>query len=157
MKMGLQPTNNYSFPNHQTMNEEPTNETPTSPDIIGEEMKMPANSNVMPEPEEKAKVRGPVILIIGLLLLAILAGLIMWFMNLMNQPTPTPAPAPVERPTDEENNEPESTTAEAQTDNLEVVSTSDEISAIEADIEATDIEALDAELEAIEAELDAAF
>lgn len=138
------------------MNEEQTEDTTPTNDVVGEDMKMPENSGpVIDTPEEKA-VRGPVILMLGLLLLAVLVGLVLWFTNLNSTPA-APVPAPVERPTDEENNEPESTTAEAQTDNLETVSTSDEISAIEADIEATDIEALDAELEAIEAELDASI
>ena len=57
--------------------------------------------------------------------------------------------------TAEENNEPESTTADAQVQALETVSTSNEIEAIEADIESTDLDELDAELEAIDAELDA--
>ena len=139
------------------MNEENQNETPQVPDFSGEEMKMPENSTVtIEEPEEKSAIRGYTILILGVLLLAILVGLFLWFASLNNEPA-EPLPAPVERPTPEENNEPESTTAEAQTDNLEVVSTSDEIAAIEADIEATDLEALDAELEAIEAELEAEF
>ncbi len=141
------------------MNEEPTNETPSVPNFSTEEMKMPENSTSVAEfePEEKSAVRGPVILVLGVLLLVILVGLFLWFTNMQKAQVVAPVPAPIERPTPEENNEPESTTAEAQTDNLEVVSTSDEISAIEADIEATDLEALDAELEAIEAELEASF
>lgn len=139
------------------MNEETNNETPQAPSFEGEEMKMPENASVDMQVEEKSAVSGPVILVLGLLLLGILIGLYLWFSNMTNTQDVMPQPIEVERPTDEENNEPESTTAEAQTDNLETVSTSDEISAIEADIEATDIEALDAELEAIEAELDAAI
>ena len=139
------------------MNEEQTNDTAPTSEFVEEEMKMPENTTPLYETEEKTGVRGPVILVLGVALLAILIGLVLWFMNINNTPEATPTPTPVERPTPEENNEPERTTAEAQTDNLEIVSTSDEISAIEADIEATDIEALDAELEAIEAELDAAI
>lgn len=139
------------------MKEEQTNEATPSPEFVEEEMKMPENTTPLYETEEKTAVRGPVILVLGVALLAVLIGLVLWFMNISNTPEPTPTPTPIERPTPEENNEPESTTAEAQTDNLEAVSTSDEITAIEADIEATDLEALDAELEAIEAELDAAI
>jgi len=138
------------------MNEEPTNETSPTPEFESEEMKMPENTTPLYETEEKSAVSAPVILVLGILLIAVLAGLFLWFNSLNNTPE-APVPTPIERPTPEENNEPESTTAEAQTDNLEVVSTSDEIAAIEADLEATDIEALDAELEAIEAELNAAI
>jgi cytoskeletal protein RodZ len=138
------------------MNEEPTNNQTPPTDVVGEEMKMPENSTLPDQPTEKP-VRGPILLSIGVLLFAVFVGLVLWFMSFQSAPTPTQTPTPITRPTAEENNEPESTTAEAQTDNLGAVSTSDEISAIEADIEATDIEALDAELQAIEAELDAAF
>jgi len=138
------------------MNEEQNNPHTTPHDDIGEEIKLPENAAPLSDPDEQP-VRGPVILFIGILLLAILVGLVLWFMSMQNNNTPEPAPALDTRPTPEENNEPESTTAEAQTDNLETVSTSDEISAIEADLEATDLEALDAELNAIEAELDASI
>jgi cytoskeletal protein RodZ len=140
------------------MNEEPNNQdNPQPPAFAGEEMKMPENSAVEPVVTEKPAVPGAMLLILGVLLMAILVGLFLWFTTMQENTEPTAPPAPIERPTPEENNEPESTTAEAQTDNLETVSTSDEISAIESDIEATDIESLDAELEAIEAELDAAI
>lgn len=139
------------------MNEEQTNDTPVTPAGVEEEMKMPENASPAFEIEEKPAVRGPVILLLGVLLLAVLIGLVWWFMNLTGNQAVNTAPTPIQRPTAAENNEPESTTAEAQTDNLGVVSSSDEIAAIEADIEATDIEALDAELGAIEAELDSAF
>lgn len=135
------------------MNEELNQETTPASEPVSEEVKMPQSDVPVTEEAEEKPVRGPVILLLGVLLLAVLVGLVLWFTNI-NQ-TPEPVPAPVERPTDEENNEPESTTAEARTDNLETVSSSDEITAIEADLEATNIEALDAELEAIEAELEA--
>ena len=94
--------------------------------------------------------------IIGLLIVIltmILIGLYIWSQMLASAPVNPPVTP--ERPTAEENNEPESTTAEAQTEVLETVSTSDEISLIEADLEATDLDSLDTELKAIEAELDA--
>jgi len=77
-----------------------------------------------------------------------------WFLTLESAEV---EPAPIERPSREENNEPESTTAEAQVDTMQAVSTSDEITAIEADVEATNLESLDAELNAIDAELEAAL
>lgn len=140
------------------MNEEKksTPEEVNTPDFTGEEMKMPENIDTQPKLKQKSSViNGPLLLILTVLLVAILAGMYYWFSTLTSTPvavTPT-----VERPTVEENNEPESTTAEAQTEVLEVVSTSDEITAIEADIEATDLDSLDAELEAIDAELEAAL
>ncbi|MEM9336994.1 MAG: hypothetical protein AAGA35_04020 [Patescibacteria group bacterium] len=127
------------------------------PDFSNEEMKMPEGAAV-PETEEKISDKSPfgiVIVVLVVLLLAILAGLYFWYSSLVNQPVAVPAPT--ERPTAEENNEPESTTAEAQADTLNVVSTSDELQAIEADIESTDLDSLDAELEAIDAELEAAL
>jgi hypothetical protein len=135
------------------MNDELHKDATSTPDFSGEEMKLPENSTPPAQPE-KSVVSAPILLLLGVLLIGLLAGLYLWFNSLNNAPEPVPAQI-IERPTPEENNEPESTTAEAQTDNLEVMSTSDEISAIEADIEATDLESLDAELEAIEAELNA--
>jgi cytoskeletal protein RodZ len=139
------------------MNEETTNQNSEQPTQVEEEMVLPENSYPLTDAPKKPAVPGLVLVILGLLLLMILAGLFLWFSTMQNSPAPAPTPTPIERPTAEENNEPESTTAEAQTDNLETFSTSDEISAIEADLEATDIESLDAELDAIEAELDAAI
>lgn len=136
------------------MNEEQNIPTP---DFEGEEMKMPENTDApqMPPAEKSSIINGPLLAVLAILLIAILGGMYYWFSTL----TPTePAPAPVvERPTAAENNEPESTTAEAQTEVLNTVSTSDEIEAIEADLEATDLDSLDAELEAIDAELEAAL
>lgn len=139
------------------MNEETQNNQ--TPEFEGEEMKMPENVDTPAEETESAPsvINGPLLAVLAVLLVVILGGMYLWLVS-MNAPEPQPTPAPaVERPTPEENNEPESTTAEAQTESLQTVSTSDEIEAIEADLEATDLESLDAELEAIEAELDAAL
>lgn len=138
------------------MNEETQNTTPQTPNFDGEKMKMPENSGMKVEQHEvKSVTTGPILVILAILLVGILGGLYYWFGTL--ESTPVPITTPIERPTPEENNEPESTTAEARTENMETVSTSDEIAAIEADLEATDIETLDAELEAIEAELNASI
>lgn len=128
-----------------------------APDLTGEEMKMPENSTVTPTrtDDESTPVNGIIIAVLAILLIAILAGMYYWFSQLTNQ-VEIPAPV-VERPTAEENNEPESTTAEATVETQSALSTSDEIAAIEADIEATDLDALDAELTAIDAELEAAL
>lgn len=130
-----------------------------SPDFTEEEMKMPENASVEsgePGPEEKSVVNGPLLLLLAVLLAIVLGGMYYWFDSMQTQPPVTP-PAPVERPTPEENDEPESTTAEAQVEQLNTVSSSDEIEAIEADIEATDLDSLDAELDAIDAEIEAAL
>ena len=132
-----------------------------APDLAGEEMKMPetaVSKDTSPAPST-APLNGIIILILILLLVFILGGLYMWFSQLMMGDSPsTTQPAPVvERPTAEENNEPESTTAEAAVETQQALSTSDEIAAIEADLEATDLDALDAELNAIDAELEAAL
>ncbi len=104
-----------------------------------------------PVPETVAN--GPVLFLLVVLLIGILGGMYYWFIVLQNQ-TSNPVAVPV-RPTAEQNNEPESTTAEAQVEALNTVSTSDELNAIEADLESTSLDGLEAELQAIEAELEA--
>jgi flagellar basal body-associated protein FliL len=120
-------------------------------------MKMPENMGTHPVQKKQSAtpVNGIIIAVLAVLLICILGGMYYWFSQLTNQVAPT-APV-VERPTAEENNEPESTTAEAAVETQAALSTSDEITAIEADIEATDLESLDAELNAIDAELNAAL
>ena len=136
------------------MNDETQNQNPVDIDAIPEsEMKMPAGTEA---PESEKSSMGIILGVLIVILVLILGGLYLWGTTLQ-QATPEPTPAAVERPTAEENNEPESTNAEADVETLETVSTSDEIEAIEADLEATDLDALDAELQAIEAELDAAL
>ena len=104
------------------------------------------------EPESIAN--GPILLLLIVLLLAILGGMYRWFVILEREIPTFPSSL---RPTAALNNEPESTTAEAQVEAYGVVSTSDEIPAIEADIEGTNLDSLEGELDAIEAELDAAI
>jgi flagellar basal body-associated protein FliL len=112
------------------------------------------NDNQKVEPESVAN--GPILVLLIVLLISVLGGMYYWF-TLMQKNSTTPIIVPSLRPTPEMNNEPESTTAEAQVEALEIVSTSDEVPAIEADIENTDLNSLDAELDAIEAELEAAL
>jgi len=128
---------------------------PEAPDFSSEEMKMPETTMVQSGSQtETTIINGPLLVVLAVLLVIILGGMYYWFSTLNY--VPDAQPAPIERPTDEQNNEPESTTAEAQVDTMQTVSTSDELSAIEADLEATDLDSLDAELDAIDAELDAA-
>ena len=120
-------------------------------------MKMPESdiaSITDPEVKERSAF-GLIIAILIVLLIAILAGLYVWYSTLIEQPISFEEVNT--RPTAAENNEPESTNAEAQAESMNVVSTSDELSAIEADLESTDLESLDTEMEAIDAELEAAM
>lgn len=141
------------------MNEEQT-EIQT-PNFEGEEMKMPENTDAPPTTKEGASStinsNGIILIILSLLLILILGGMYYWFSTLNTLSDIQPTPPHVERPTAEENNEPESTTAEAQTEAMQVTSTSDEIQAITADLEGTDLDSLDAEMAAIDAEIEAAL
>jgi hypothetical protein len=109
--------------------------------------------NQVIEPESVAN--GPVLILLIVLLFSVLGGMYYWF-RVLNNNTPVINPAAL-RPTAAQNNEPESTTAEAQVEALGAVSTSDEVPAIEADVESTNLDSLDAELDAIEKEIDAAL
>jgi len=97
-----------------------------------------------------SKNQGLVIGVLGLLLVALFASLIYWYI-VANRPLPA-APTPL-RPTYETNREPESTNAQAQVDSFGVMSTSDELGAIEADLESTNLDALEAEMIQINEEL----
>lgn len=133
----------------------PENNSVNTPNFEGEEMKMPENSNFKTETTatESTVVSSPILIVLTVLLVIILGGMYYWF-NAINSQTPTVTPA-AERPTAAENNEPESTTAEAQVETMQALSTSDEINAIEADLEATNLDSLTTELDAIDAEINA--
>jgi len=91
---------------------------------------------------------------LGLLILAlmvILGGLYLWSEELQKQ-TIVPQPE-TPRPTALENNEPESNNAEAEVETMQVMSTSDEINAIQADLESTNLDTLTNELITIDAAL----
>lgn len=93
-------------------------------------------------------------LIIGALIIVlalVLGGLYVWSRMMIDPATPIPTP---ERPSAAQNNEPESTTAEARAETLDVVSTSDELDVIEADLEATKLDDFESDLNAIDAELE---
>lgn len=82
-------------------------------------------------------------------LIAILAGLLIWLYTLQ-QPEASPQPAAT-RPTAEENNEPESTTAEAAAQTQAVMSPSTDLDAIATDLAGTKIIDLEASFADIEA------
>ncbi len=120
---------------------------PVVPDV---EMKMPEDNFIESDSDSNTKQLGIILGVLIVLLVLILGGLYLWG-STMNPEGLESAPEAVQ-PAPAENNEPESTTADAQVQALDIVSTSDEISAIEADIENTDLDELDAELDAIDAE-----
>ncbi len=127
------------------------------PNIEGMEMKMPENADLLTAENTNKRnvISGPLLLILALLLILILAGMYYWFGTLSTAPTTIPPEST--RPTAEQNNEPESTTAEAETDMMRVTSPSDELDAIEADIAATNLDTLDIELQTIDTEIEAAL
>ena len=126
------------------------------PDFEGEVMKLPTVNTGRPvaAPVRQSVLSLPIIIILFLLLSAILSGFYYWYTIVMKEASLIPVTT---RPTNEQNNEPESTTAEARTGVLDVVSTSDELSAISADVMSTNLDDLENEVPAIETELNAAL
>ncbi len=124
------------------------------PNFEGEEMKVPPTMQVKEAEEPNTSlVSGPILILLFVILLMLLGGIYYWYTMLMNgQVASTPT-----RPTIEMNNEPESPTAEARTAATDVVSTSDELDAINADIESTRFDDLEDSFVAIENELGSAL
>lgn len=122
------------------------------PEVGDVPMHMPEGTTKTVAEEVVPIANGPILLLLVALLLIVLGGMYYWYTILQNQASSNPT---YTRPTADQNNEPESTTAEAQVEMIQVVSTSDEISAIEADLDSTNLDSLDAELNAIDAELNA--
>jgi hypothetical protein len=116
---------------------------------------LPPDARPLPESaptEEHISHFGLIIGILIVVLALVLIGLYVWSQMMARPAAPLPTPV---RPTAAENNEPESTTAEARAQTLDIVSTSDELGAIEADLEATALDDFVTELNAIDAELEA--
>ncbi len=120
-------------------------------------MRLPTvgTARIIPSNPKQAVLSLPILILLFLILVAILGGFYYWYTIVMSQAVTTADP--LARPTTAENNEPESTTAEARTQVLDVVSTSDEVGSIKSDIDSTNLGDLDAEVNPIEAELDAAL
>ncbi|MEL6805220.1 MAG: hypothetical protein AAFO91_15725, partial [Bacteroidota bacterium] len=113
------------------------------------EMRLP-DTPVKEVEETKAQIPLMPIILFGLVLILIglLGGLLWWGSTFFMTPAiVTPEPI-ITRPTAEENNEPESSNAEAEVDVLNALSTSNELSAIESDLFGTEIDSLDKELQA---------
>lgn len=122
------------------------------PNLDDVTMHMPESNGAAAKTTPGKRVAGgPILLILVFILVLILGGMTWWYYNLTNPPVMPTEPI---RPTAEQNNEPESTTAEARTQVAETFSTSDTLSAIEADLAGTDIAPLDADFAAIESVLD---
>ena len=123
------------------------------PNFEGEEMKLPESDEQYLDAEKPQTKSSPWVLVFLFIFLSlILAGLIYWYQLATQLPLLEPAPT---RPTAEMNQEPETTNAVAEVESLDVMSTSDEIPAIEADLESTDLNNLETELLQIETELEA--
>ncbi len=129
----------------------------TPPTFKDDELKVPESSRLRKAaftPIEKTRFAPMILGTLIVLLLLVLGGLYYWHSIITQAPIVTSVSG---RPTEEQNQEPESETARAQEQALEVMSTSDELYAIEADIEGTNLETLESELNAIDAELNAAL
>jgi len=125
------------------------------PHFEGEKMRMPSEPvSTGIENKAEGETRGAFIIIMFIALIVILAGLFYWYYTSMQVPVIAPEPS---RPTLETNKEPETTTATAQVESYAAMSTSDELSAIEADLESTNLDSLDTELNQIDTELQAAI
>jgi hypothetical protein len=126
------------------------------PNFEGEAMHIPVAKANLPAVDDTNPrlLTAPIIILLFLILVAILAGFYYWYTIVMSEQVVAPNDT---RPTAEQNNEPESTTAEARTGLMDVVSTSDELDAIAADAQSTNLEDLTTETTAIEAELNAAI
>ncbi len=126
------------------------------PNFENEAMHVPSTrvSTPLTEPTTPRLLSAPIIILLFLILVAILAGFYYWYTLVMQEQVTIPTST---RPTAEQNNEPESTTAEARTDLMDVVSTSDELEAIAADAQSTNLEDLTSEITPIETDLEAAI
>lgn len=93
---------------------------------------------------------GPILGVLIIMLVLILGGLYLWGSMLSQEASVMEEKTLI-------NNEPETPRADADTQILETLSPSDEISAIEADLSATNLDSLDSDLVTIDAELGAAL
>ena len=121
------------------------------PDVPKYKLKLPVDTVLETEETTRQFSAVPILLGVVALLVAILAGRYFWFVFEPN--TPAEIENSSQRPTAEENDEPESTTAEARTDTLEAMSESINLDVIESDLSGTFIDPLDLQIGAIEAAL----
>lgn len=119
--------------------------------ISDEELKMPDEPFLKSDFTEKTphSYLGVILAVLIVILCILLGGLYLWSTTL----TTAPATESVTRPTAENNNEPESTNAEADVETTQAVSTSNDLGVIEADLESTNLTELDSGLADIDSEL----
>jgi hypothetical protein len=122
------------------------------PNFEGEKMKMPSQKVASATADNATSgTKGIFIVVLFIALAVILVGMFYWY-NL-GEVVPAEDNAPL-RPTAEMNKEPETTNAVAEVDSFSALSTSDELSAIEADLESTNLDGLEAELGQVETEIE---
>ncbi len=124
------------------------------PKFEGEKMKMPSQK-LDGASSNSSQPKGIFIVILFVALAMILVGIFFWYKTLNEVPTLITPTAT--RPTTETNKEPETTTATAQVESFNALSTSDEINTIEADIESTNLDSLENEMPQIEAGMDSSL
>lgn len=118
------------------------------PEIPKEALKFPSTSPSVDRPNTFRWV----LIALVFVLVAILIALVVWLFLMRDTPATPAALNTAERPTVEENDEPESTTAEVAAEAQQVMSPSTEIDAIETDINSTqeiDLDPLFADIEAM--------
>jgi hypothetical protein len=125
-----------------------------TPRFKKDELKMPQeNFGTQNIVDDRPSYFGVILSMLIIVLMAILGGLYAWSeLILKNKTVEVPAAT---RPTAAENNEPESTTAEAQTETLGAMSPSDEVDAIESDLMSTPFEdeVFEAQIQNIESDI----
>jgi len=120
-------------------------------DLSDVELKMPEENFLGTESEAKTKKALPIILIVIILMLLVVLGGLLWWGVVLTRPTPAPETIPtVTRPTPEENNEPESTNAEAEASVIRTISSSVALKDIKADLTSTDFTNLTKEMVTID-------
>ena len=120
----------------------------SEPIVSDDEMIIPGQSAPT---EQSSNIRAVAIGLLVTALILIFIGLFVWG-SLLSQPVSEPTPSAL-RPTAAENNEPESTRAEAVVETAAALSPSDSLDAIVADLENTDTRSVRNDLTTIEGEL----
>lgn len=121
--------------------------------IKKEELQMPKEQFGARNHQDAPSYIGIVLGVLIVILICILGGLYMWSETLKKNEQ-VPATLESGRPTVEENNEPESTNAEAEVETLNALSPSNELGAIEADLQNTQVTEPEADLNAVDATME---
>lgn len=121
------------------------------PIIADEDLKMPEEDFGTVSSENDSSYLVFILVALIIILILLLGGLYLWG-STFNQAAPAPAISN-DRPTAQENREPESNNARADVETAAAMSNSTNLSAIEADLDSTNLDDLDADIIDIEAEL----